>query len=534
MSIPADVIKYTRLTFGLRGFLRTRVSLEQSMQAISERLRNRESNFLTLVKKGVYGYRRSPYRRLLETAGCEYGDLERMVRQDGVDSALRQLLEKGVYLTSDEYKCTQETVRGGLRLRFAAGDFENPFVPAHYRIQSSGSRSAGTRTPFEFSSQLEKSYYALPSLVANDALEAPMGLWCALPPSSPGIGNLLRYWKIGKPVAKWFSPLSEKELRSPLQHRLALRYILYGSRLWGASLAKPEFVPLGEARRVAEWMAATKTRYGGCSLTCFVSPAVRVCQAAVKHGLDIEGTRFFAGGEPLTEAKRREIESAGASVTPIYAISEVGRIGTGCSRGSEVDDMHFLHDSTAIVRREHELPRGGGSIESFLFTTLLPSTPKVMLNVEMGDTAVLETRECDCIFGQLGLNQRIHHVRSFTKLTGIGMSVVLTDFVRILETVLPRKYGGASTDYQLLEEEDVQGDTRLNLVISPEVGELDDEGVIQTVLDELSNTVHAGRLAAGLWEQAQTLRVRRVHPTSLPSGKTLVLHVANKDKGRHA
>ena len=530
MSLPADVIKYSRLTFGLRGFLRTRISLEQSIQAISERLRNRESNFLTLVRTGIYGFRRSPYRRLLEIAGCEYGDIEQMVSRDGVESALGGLRENGVYLTSEEFKGTQETVRSGHRLRFAERAFDNPFVPAHYQIQSSGSRSAGTRTSFEFSSQLEKSYYMLPMLVANDALEAPMGLWCALPPSSPGIGNLLRYWKVGKPVAKWFSPLSEMELQSPLQHKLALRYILYGSRLWGASLAKPEFVPLSDARRIAEWMAAAKTRYGGCSLTCFVSPAVRVCQAAVEYGLDIEGTRFFSGGEPVTEAKRREIESAGASITPIYSISEVGRIATGCSCGSEVDDMHFLHDSTAIIRMERELRHGAGGIDSFLFASLLPSTPKILLNVEMGDSGVMETRECECLFGQLGLNQRIHHVRSFTKLTGIGMSIVHTDFMRILENVLPLKYGGASTDYQLLEEEDTRGETRLTLVISPGVGELEDDRVIETVLDELGKNFHAGRLAAGLWEQAKTIRVRRMSPISLPSGKTMLLHVVNKEK----
>ncbi len=50
------------------------------------------------------------------------------------------------------------------------------------------------------------------------------------------------------------------------------------------------------------------------------------------------------------------------------------------------------------------------------------------------------------------------------------MTIVGTDFVRILEEVLPRKYGGAATDYQLLEEEDNRGQTQLSLIISPAVG----------------------------------------------------------------
>ena len=75
-----------------------------------------------------------------------------------------------------------------------------------------------------------------------------------------------------------------------------------------------------------------------------------------------------------------------------------------------------------------------------------------------------------------------------SKLTGSGLTLVGSDFVGILEEVLPQKYGGGATDYQLLEEEDNRGQTHLSLIISPTVGEVDDSDVIATVLSKLQIT----------------------------------------------
>jgi hypothetical protein len=106
------------------------------------------------------------------------------------------------------------------------------------------------------------------------------------------------------------------------------------------------------------------------------------------------------------------------------------------------------------------------------------------------------------------------------------MTIIGTDLVRILEEVLPLKYGGASTDYQLLEEEDNAGQTRLSLVISPGVGVIDESAVKSTVLDELrrSKAKLSGKLAAGVWSQADTIRVKRMQPVS-KMGKIWTLHL---------
>lgn len=527
MSLISDAIKYSRLALGLRGFLSSTITLEESQQRIAERLRNREQNFLSLVQKGIYQNPRSPFLKLLELAGCQYGDIESLVNKDGIETTLQKLLAEGVYLSWEEFKGRKEVVRGGKRFQFKARDFDNPLLPVYYQKQSSGSRSAGTRSNFEPRYLLEKSYYE-PIMLANDnALDLPRGLWYPVLPAAAGIGNALRYWKIGQPAARWFSPVDERQVQSSLTNRLAMRYIIYGSRLWGAKLPRPEYVGLSEVVKVARWIADTKQRHGCCCFNCYVSPAVKVCQAAIEHGLDISGTHFIVGGEPLTEVKRRQIEAAGASVTPRYIISEVGSIGYGCPEGSATDDVHLLHDSVALIQHRRKVEPADTYVDAFLFTPLLPSAPKILLNMESDDYGVMETRRCDCLFGQLGLNTHLHNIRSFAKLTGSGMTLVGTDFVRILEEVLPDKYGGGATDYQLLEEEDEQGQTHLSLIINPGVGAVDEDDIIATVLRELRRVPHPGKLTAGVWGQANMLRVKRMHPIS-NMGKVATLHLMKK------
>ena len=114
MSITGDMVKYSRLALGLRGYLRNPLTLEQSQQRIAERLRDREKNFLSLVQKGVYQNPKSPFLKLLEVAGCQFGDIEAGVNQDGIEATLQKLMEAGVYIDWEEF-------RGGKRWCGAGG-----------------------------------------------------------------------------------------------------------------------------------------------------------------------------------------------------------------------------------------------------------------------------------------------------------------------------------------------------------------------------------------------------------------------------
>lgn len=528
MSIISDMAKYSQLAFSLRGFLRGTITMEESKQAITERLRNRGRNFLRLVQEGIYQNPKSPYLKLLGVAGCEFGDIESLVNKDGIEATLQKLLADGVYLSYEEFKRNKEVVRGSHRFQFEEKDFYNPFLPVYYQAQSSGSRSTGTKTTINLNRQLEMSYYRLPILAVHNALDVPVGVWKPVLPAASGLLLALNHWKVGKPVARWFSPVDEGQVRSSLTHRLAMRYIIYGSRLWGAKLAKPEYVGLEEAVKIAQWMADAKKQFGGCFLYSSVSPAVKLCQAAIENGLDIQGTRIIVSGEPLTEAKRQQMEAAGVLITSKYIISDIGRIGCGCPQAGATDDIHLFSDSMAAIQHRRKVEHADIYVDAFLFTPLLPTSARILLNVESDDYGIMETRDCDCLFGQLGFNTHLRDIRSFAKLTGSGMTIIGTDFVRILEEILPAKYGGTAADYQLLEEEGGSGQTLLSLIISPAVGVVNESDVIATLLSELRRVPHPGKLAAGVWAQANTIQVKRMYPIS-NMGKVMTLHLRKKE-----
>src|SRR5215211_3339611 len=95
---PHDLATGARLLRDLPGFLRHPISLEQAGAILRRRLEQREPEFLALARATIYANPTSPYRRLLSLAGCDYGDLERLVRQEGLEQALLSLYRQGVYL----------------------------------------------------------------------------------------------------------------------------------------------------------------------------------------------------------------------------------------------------------------------------------------------------------------------------------------------------------------------------------------------------------------------------------------------------
>ena len=77
-----DAMMYGRFGFGLHGFLRKSITLEQARERILKAMSQREENFLGVLKKGIYGFSESPYLPLLKYAGAEYGDIEKRVNED--------------------------------------------------------------------------------------------------------------------------------------------------------------------------------------------------------------------------------------------------------------------------------------------------------------------------------------------------------------------------------------------------------------------------------------------------------------------
>jgi hypothetical protein len=256
-------------------------------------------------------------------------------------------------------------------------------------------------------------------------------------------------------------------------------------------------------------------------LDTIVSSAVRVCRYAKDQGLDISGTLFRLGGEPLTEAKQRLIAEVGCRSLCFYSITEMSFVGAPCGTPDAPDDVHLLTDKVAALVRPIEV--ASGTVDALVYTTLLPSSPKLMLNVESGDYALPSERSCGCPMGRLGFLQHLRHIRSYEKLTSEGVTFLGTELLRLVEEVLPQRFGGTATDYQLVEAEEGEL-SRIFIVASPRLGLLDEAAVTELVLQTLS-AYPGGSAMTEHWRQGQTLKVLRQQPYRTASAKILPLHL---------
>jgi phenylacetate-coenzyme A ligase PaaK-like adenylate-forming protein len=259
------------------------------------------------------------------------------------------------------------------------------------------------------------------------------------------------------------------------------------------------------------------------------SNGVRVAQAAIEKGLDISGTIFRTGGEPLTPAKYAAIRKAGADAVNGWSLSEAGQLAGNCPDRQYPDESHVFTEKLAMIQRPVKLRGGSESVDALHLTTLLPATPKLMLNVELGDYGVLSRRRCGCALEEAGLTLHVHTIRSYEKITANGMHFLGTQLTAIVEEDLPRAFGGAPTDYQFVEEEDGTA-SRVTVVVSPRVGNVDEQLVITTVLTALGGHTRGEHMMAGNWRQSGVLRVARREPYSTPNSKTPAVRVIRSEQ----
>ena len=526
--------KYLRFVFGLRKYLIGRITpeqaIEQARKTLRERVLHRNENFLRLLERGVFGCRDSPYLPLLSKSKIGMEEVKKWVENDGIEQTLLKLHSEGIYFTVDEFKGKVKVERNGLKLHLNEKDFDNPFVSAAYEVRSGATRSAGTRIRIDYDYLTQRSLYDAFILNMHDALTSPIANWFPVFPGAPGINSSLRFARIGNPPKKWFSQVERSNLKVNWEKRWGVSYIFFMSSLLGVPLAKPEYVNLNKAHKVARWAASMLAGYPNCVIYTFASSAVRVCIAAQEAGLDIKGTRFLVTGEPLTPQKKKEIEAMGARAVPIYGISEAGVIAAGCSQPyPDSDSCHFLIDTNAVISHKLRPSYSDAEVDSFLFTSLLYESPKILLNVGMGDYGRAWQEDCSCDLGKLGFRAHVSQIHSYEKLTGEGVTFVDTDLIHIIDNELPRRYGGQSTDYQLVEEEDSRGLTRLRLLISPHVGKVDEQELAETFIQLLKRGENSpeswSQSGSDMWAQARTLRVKREYPIPTRSGKILPFHI---------
>jgi len=522
MGLLADSRMYGRFLVGLPAFLRHTTALAEARAIVRQRIDQRESNFLRLMERGIFGYARSPYLPLLRLAGVEFGDVRDLVRGKGLEETLRRLRNAGVYISFEESKGKKPIVRGGKVFSVQPHDFDNPYLKHYYQGETGGSSGAGTRVAIDLDHLAAQACHFLLAFDAFGVLDVPRLVWRSMLPDPTGLNHLLWGARMGNVPEKWFSPVHSREFTKSLKNRLATQYVVLAGRLLGFPIPYPEPLSLDRAAVVAHWAAEKLKSHGGCTIHTLVSTALRVSLAAQQEGLDLTGVVFVTGGEPTTAAKLREITRSGARLLPFYGFTEGGRAGVGCCRPTEVDDLHFLKDNLALVQHPRKIPGVEIDVDAFYFTTLLPSAPRLLLNVESDDYGSLETRSCGCPLEEYGFTEHLRHIRSFSKFAGEGVTLAGSEMIRILEEVLPARFGGGPLDYQLLEEEDDRGFTRLSLVVNPTVAIARDKDVLECVLKAVEEHAEDEMIPA-IWKQAERLQVKRMPPILTERGKMIPL-----------
>jgi hypothetical protein len=518
----ADAAAAGRFLLGLPGFIKYRLDPARCRSILARRLERRSADFLDLIGRTVFARPGSPYRALFRHAGCEIGDLRRLVRDDGLEGALRTLMRGGVYLTVDELKGRRPVVRGTLTLAIDPETLWNPLVTPRllrYQSGSSDGRQLRRPVPIDFEHLRDRAVNTMLSLGARGGLGWDHAYWHV--PGSLGIAHLLETLAFDRPASRWFSQLDAADLHA--RYRWSERALRWECAMLGVRLPAPLHVSFKDPAPILDWFATTRRAGRVPHLKTYASSAVLLSEAAQSVGLDLEGVQVTVSGEPVTLARLAAIHKTGARAVQRAGAGEVGPIGYGCLMPDAAGDLHHYGDLHTLVQ-----PGPGGCPpglrpETLLFTALRASARLVLVNASIGDQAEIVDEDCGCPLAGLGWRTRLRGLCSHEKLTTGGMGILDVDVVRILETVLPRRFGGGPTDYQLVETS-TQGGPRLRLLVHPSVGPLDAAAVADVFLEAVGPGSGIERIAALQWRESQSLAVERRVPRRTLAGKIQHLH----------
>jgi hypothetical protein len=491
---------------------------------LHRRLERRDADFLELVRGAIYGAEQNPYHQLLGLAGCEYGDLERLVQREGLEGTLSRLFRHGVYLTTDELKGRRPAIRGSGVVHVDPRRLRNPWLAPHLEGATSGSRGARTPVAIDLAFVRERAVNATLAWSPRGFHGWRHALWEI--PGGAALTHVLRLAAMGIVPERWFSQVDPAAAGLHPRYRWSARALRLGSRIAGMPLPGPRHVPLNEPLPIVHWITRVLRDGHTPHLETFPSSALRVCQAALAAGVDLAGAQFSLIGEPFTPARQTLIRRVGAEAVSRYGTTECPGIGWGCLAPAVPEEQHHAHDLWVLIQpgpdgASRELPP-----RALLVSSLRRTSPLILLNASVGDQAELVQHACGCPLESLGWTTHLRDVRSFEKLTSGGMTFFDTEIVQVLEEVLPRRFGGGPTDYQLVEREGADGRPVLALLVHPAVGPLDPGTVAEAFLSALGTGSGVERVMAMQWQQARLIQVERRPPVATAGGKILHLHQA--------
>ncbi|MGQ0572517.1 MAG: hypothetical protein ACT4P5_23660 [Armatimonadota bacterium] len=499
----------------LHDFLYTRrvlaapITTGEAIAALRARLANRSGTFLEMAERAIFGHPDSPYRPLLDAAGYDLARMKGLVARSGLEETLRTLRRDGVYVSIEEFR-GREARRGQRSFRFNEKDFNNPLVASGLSVYSGGTRSRGVQTIIGAAMHRVEAERLAVALSAYGLETLPMVLWSS-------VGHGASFWGVlslaamRNPPVRWFA------LPEPRAHFRGMRA---GARLSRVKLPRVTPVDLGEEHKILEWITKEASA-GGCGVITTPSSALRLALAADRSGVRLTNVRFITIAEPLTPTKLAAIHRVGGRAYSSLGFTEFGRATYGCARPGSADDTHVCSDGIAVILQRRPVDRLGTEVDALLCTALQPDARQILLNMETGDYATMTSRRCGCLLEEIGWNVHLENIRSFEKLNSEGPVFWGTQLINLVEEILPARFGGDPTDFQLVEREDEDGFTRLDVLVHPRLGDIDERAVLDCMREALAAQ---NRSAAAIWEQMRVLRVRRSAPLLTRTGKLMALH----------
>ena len=498
-----------RLARDTRCFLAEPLTSAEAQNTITEGVLNREQRFLQKLQTSVYGEPRNPYHKLLAAAGCEFEDVRQMVGSDGLENALGRLAAAGVSVSYDELKGHTSIKRGSEAFDVQSSDFDDPSHRIDIVGSSAGTGGNPTRTTGSLAFIEQMAPHWAVFFEEHDCFHHPLIFWT--PGHANVIGRHLRCAKFGQKYVHWF--VSEKMTAAKDRlYAACLRWIARRAtgcpRPVSAPYDRPEIV----LRSVLALLAS-----GPVCMNTAPSAAVKLSLAAQERDVDLAGLTFMLGAEPLTPARRTAIEASGARAAPLYGSTEAPWIGGQCSHPEHPDEVHVLLDNYAVI--------GGGDSDAeeqpLLVTALHPFSPKILINADLADRAVIGRRRCDCLYDRMGCHATLHTIRSSDKITGYGVNIDVSDVAYVLEDALPRHVGGAVGDYQLIQEQDSNGLPRYSLFIDPRVGSVEPDTAKDRFYRELNRRRSYYGFMTAILQKEHALQIRRASPRRAGHGKLL-------------
>ncbi len=494
------------------------MTLEIALAAIKARIADRADAFLDSLERTVLAHAGSPYRALLEGAGYDLPRLRALVAREGVEDTLRRLCRDGVYISIEEFKGIRDVRRGNRTFRFEPAAFNNPLIRHGLQVLSGGTRSGRIPTMISHTNHRMGIEHLAAALSAYEIAGRPVVVWL---PQAHGasLWAVLALANLGMVTPRWFTQLPVRfgGIAQIHSYYPALRA---AAGLNGVKLPPLTHVPLGQESRILRWIREGATRQG-CGVFTTPSSALRLAVAAKQLRVSLSNVTFVTIAEPLTPAKAEAIQAAGARAFSSLGFTEFGRATYGCAAPDGPDDMHICHDALAVIHHRRAVDQMGTEMDALLFTSVRADARKILLNAETGDYATMSARRCGCPLETAGWPDHLHDVRSFEKLNAEGRLFFGSQLISLVEEVLPGRFGGDPTDYQLVEQEDGEGFTRLSILVHPRIGRIDERAIVECVEESLRVKHEAN---TRVWKEAGTVRVRRAAPMLTKAGKLVPLH----------